>query len=72
MNQFGVNHYWTKEQAECLEQWRERSENANRLMSPLVIFPAARGVGVELPEGGVISTAAVRSLVSLPEQRRKV
>ena len=49
---------------------RERSENANRLMSSLVIFPAAQ----EEQEWScltseVISTAEV---VSLPEQRRKV
>ena len=45
----------------------------NRLMRSLVIFPAAQ----ELQEwsclaSGVISTEAVRSLVNLPEQRRKV
>ena len=45
----------------------------NRLMRSLLIFPAAQ----ELQEwsclaSGVISTEAVRSLVNLPEQRRKV
>ena len=40
MDQFGEEHYRTKEQLGTVD--RERSENANGLMSSLVIFPAAQ------------------------------
>ena len=51
---------------------RERSENANGLMSSLVIFTAAQEEQEwSCLKVGVISTAAVRNLVSLAEQRRK-
>ena len=73
MDQFGEEHYWTKEQAECLEQWTEKAVKCKRINEFTNNIPSSsKAAGVELPEGGVISTAAVRSLVSLPEQRRKV
>ena len=70
IDQFGEEHHWTKESAECLEQQSEKSVTMQKQINEIScnFSSSSRVAGVELPYQWVISTAAVRSLVILPEQ----
>ena len=51
MDQFGKEHNWTKESAECLERWTEKAVKMQKQINEITSnFPSSsRAAGVELP-----------------------